>query len=286
MRQFPITDESVIGKSISSVPKDCLPIVEMFYGIEGEGCAVGDLRILLRVGGCRIKCRGCDSAYTWNANNATLKTLEQVKQELGAMISETKVRTVAITGGEPMHYPEQMKELALFLRGLEVRSWLETSGWVIDREVFDEFDFLSFDVKTPSSKDACMTREQVSAVFAEVDHHLNSNRTGSLYLPDAQIKAIVTDESDIDYILTDVCLHAHEQVAVTSDTLGDTTVKYDYSWLVNDERYLRQRLIITPACGKHSTPADIRARMELCMERFKGFPYRIIAQQHPLLNMP
>lgn len=287
MRQFPIKDESIIAKSIDTVPKDSLPIVEMFYGIEGEGCAVGDLRILLRVGGCRVKCHGCDSPHTWNANNSTLKTLEQVKQELGALIAETKVKTVAITGGEPMHYPEQMRELAVFLREQGVRSWLETSGWIINREVFDEFDFLSFDVKTPSSKEACMTKDQVSAVFAEVDHHLNSNRTGSLYLSDAQIKAIVTNEADIDYIMNDVCLHAHEQVIVTRDLCGDKTVKYnDYSWLVNDESYLRQRLIITPACGKHSTPADIRARMELCMERFKGLPYRIIAQQHPLLNMP
>ena len=132
-----------------------------------------------------------------------------------------------------------------------------------------------------------MTKDQVSAVFAEVENHLNSHRIGSLYQPDAQIKAIVTNEADIDYIIKEVCLHAHEQVIVTYDLCGDKTVKYnDYSWLVNDNSYLRQRLIITPACGKHSTPADVRGRMELCMEKFKGLPYRIIAQQHPLLNMP
>ena len=259
MKTFAIKDESIIAQSINNVPTTHLPLVEMFYGIEGEGSNIGDPRILLRVSGCRIKCHGCDSPHTWNANGGTLLNLHDIISQLDKMIDETGVKTVAVTGGEPMHYPEQVVVLAKYLRDKGVRSWLETSGWIINQEVFDMYDFVSFDIKTPSSKEAAMDREQV-----------DGHPTG-----DMQIKFIVTDKADIDYILS---LAVHEKPRQENRlSLGD---------VIYNRHRLYGKLIITPACGKHSTPSDVRKRMELCMEHMKGLPYRIIAQQHPFLNMP
>lgn len=258
MRTFSITEESKIGQSISAIPEDSLPVVEMFYGIEGEGSDIGDMRILFRVAGCRVKCRGCDSVHTWNAAAGEIKTLDVIKAELKSMIEETKVKTVAITGGEPMHYPKQMAELADYLKTLGVRSWLETSGWIIDHDCFKHFDFLSFDIKTPSAKDGSFDSEMVNVFMEEM-------KIISTYAKDMHIKLIVTDEADIQWILDN---DIHGKLQPYLDGL------------------LKQRLMITPACGKHSTPSDVRRRIELAMYAFRGLPYRLVAQQHPLLSMP
>lgn len=279
MKTFAIKDESIIAQSINNVPTTHLPLVEMFYGIEGEGSNIGDPRILLRVSGCRIKCHGCDSPHTWNANGGTLLPVSEIISQLDKLIDETGVKTVAVTGGEPMHYPEQVVVLAKYLRDKGVRSWLETSGWIINQEVFDMYDFVSFDIKTPSSKEAAMDREQVDALLEYCHHRLSTiythpNNSGHPS-GDMQIKFIVTDKADIDYILS-IAVHEHPSHE-NRLALGDA---------IYNRHRLYGKLIITPACGKHSTPSDVRKRMELCMEHMKGLPYRIIAQQHPFLNMP
>lgn len=40
-------------------------LVEIFSAIQGEGPYVGERQIFLRLGGCDLRCRFCDSKHTW-----------------------------------------------------------------------------------------------------------------------------------------------------------------------------------------------------------------------------
>lgn len=257
-----IDDNSPITKSIEAVPVDHLPIIEMFYGIEGEGSHIGDPRILLRVGGCRVGCVGCDTPHSWGLKSSAVLPLTFVLESLDKLIDENNVRRVAITGGEPMHYPEQLKVIAEHLADKGVESWLETSGLFLDLEVFNHFDFISFDVKTPSSGPAAFTPEGV-VQFTEFMEQFGEQLTG-------HVKMIVTGQNDVDWIKANFEHWLTGKLPLKLSVTDPTAVSLVY---------------ITPACGKKSTPDQVRDRMLLCQKQFQGMQVRIIAQQHAILHM-
>jgi organic radical activating enzyme len=43
-----------------------LPLVEEFFSIQGEGFFSGKAAWFIRLGGCDIGCRWCDSRFTWD----------------------------------------------------------------------------------------------------------------------------------------------------------------------------------------------------------------------------
>lgn len=250
VKQFAI-QSGVLVDAIKSIPKHKVPLVEMFYGIEGEGSEIGERRILLRLGGCLVKCTGCDSVHTWNANKAQLRTLNSVFKDLAALIKESNVHTVAVTGGEPTHYPEQLKQIASFLREQHVRSWLETSGYTFSEDLL-LWDFVSFDIKTPSSGVAAFTSQDVDSFFEQLSLLINKSKS-RLNAFNWQVKAIVKDEQDIEFLLQNV--------------------PFDFP------------LIITPSCDRPLSVENIHQRMLLCMDKCKQTNWKIIAQQHALLSM-
>lgn len=247
-----IPDSSIVAQSITLVPHDRLPILEVFHGIEGEGLDIGEPRILMRIGGCRVSCTGCDTPHSWGLKSSTVYSLPEVKGRVFHLANITGSKTVAITGGEPMHYPVQLVEVAQFLRLEGIRTWLETSGLILDAAVFHEFDFLSMDVKTPSSGPAAFTPDGVKTFKQFFQHNT---------FKDGQFKFIVTDENDARWILNNF-----------NDWCADGTP-------------FGKPVVLTPACGAKSTPAMVRNRVALCQEMFKGFDVRVIAQQHALLGM-
>lgn len=256
-----IDADNKITKEIGAVKYDEVPIIEMFYGIEGEGSMVGDPRILLRLGGCRVACVGCDTPHSWGLKSSTILPIKVVLKALDEMIDAHSVKRVAITGGEPMHYPEQLKEIAEHLSDRGVQSWLETSGLLLDWRIFSWFDFVSFDVKTPSSGPACFTSEGVAAFKAFFNQH-----RGTMF---GHVKMIVTGQTDALWI---------------KENFGDWLEK-GAPLSMGPGQSVRNPVYITPACGKKSTPDQVRERILLAQSHFEGCNVRIIAQQHAILNM-
>ncbi|MBI4752777.1 7-carboxy-7-deazaguanine synthase QueE [Candidatus Desantisbacteria bacterium] len=85
-------------------------IVEIFKSIQGEGPWIGEGQIFLRLAGCNLSCKYCDTGYALSIplkykvedndyqNNPIIptKTVEKIK---GYGLPLT---TVVITGGEPL----------------------------------------------------------------------------------------------------------------------------------------------------------------------------------------
>ena len=55
-------DEEIAKKGLE------LPLVEEFYSLQGEGYHTGKAAYFIRIGGCDIGCRWCDSKISWNPN--------------------------------------------------------------------------------------------------------------------------------------------------------------------------------------------------------------------------
>ena len=99
-----------------------LPLVESFYTIQGEGFHTGKPAFFIRLGGCDVGCRWCDSKESWNPDRFPPVEIETIVSQAVA----TPARAIVITGGEPMNYPLDMLCNMLKEYGLEI--FLETSG--------------------------------------------------------------------------------------------------------------------------------------------------------------
>jgi len=75
-------------------------VCEMFYSIAGEGSSSGERTVFLRLSGCNIGCRWCDTRYA--SENSRKMSVEEVAKELGELLVKTDCMRLCITGGEPL----------------------------------------------------------------------------------------------------------------------------------------------------------------------------------------
>lgn len=120
-----------------------LRITETFLSLQGEADAVGWPTFFIRLTGCPLRCRYCDTAYAFHGGEwRTIARLVDEARQSGA-------RHVCVTGGEPLAQRQSHTLLtALCEGGFQVS--LETSG-AIDASAVDDRVARVIDVKTPGS---------------------------------------------------------------------------------------------------------------------------------------
>jgi 7-carboxy-7-deazaguanine synthase len=129
---------------------DRLRVNEIFHSLQGEADAVGFPTVFVRLTGCPLRCRYCDTEYAFHAGDW------HDLQAIAAKVREFGARHVCITGGEPLAQPNCLKLLKrLCDEGFEVS--LETSG-AMDVGAVDARVARVIDVKTPDSGEAARNR--------------------------------------------------------------------------------------------------------------------------------
>ncbi|MDE2349786.1 MAG: 7-carboxy-7-deazaguanine synthase QueE [Gammaproteobacteria bacterium] len=116
---------------------------EIFHSLQGEADAVGFPTAFVRLTGCPLRCRYCDTEYAFHAGDWL---------ELDAIVARVRsfgAAHVCVTGGEPLAQPNCLILLArLCDAGFDVS--LETSG-ALDIAAVDARVARVVDVKTPDS---------------------------------------------------------------------------------------------------------------------------------------
>jgi organic radical activating enzyme len=98
-------------------------VAETFYSIQGEGATAGLPAVFVRLQGCSVGCRWCDTRYSWDPAAGREVELAALLDEVAAF----SCRRVVITGGEPLESPLFMPLAhALGKRGYALE--VETSG--------------------------------------------------------------------------------------------------------------------------------------------------------------
>jgi organic radical activating enzyme len=73
-----------------------LALAETFYSVQGEGTWTGTPAIFVRLAGCNLNCRFCDTDYSLKEYASVENVVARVRELGGAC------RTVILTGGEPL----------------------------------------------------------------------------------------------------------------------------------------------------------------------------------------
>ncbi len=154
-----------------------LRITEIFLSLQGEAAHAGWPTVFVRLTGCPLRCRWCDSEYAFSGGQT------QDTHAILDTVMNFGVRHVCVTGGEPLAQPGCPVLLRdLCDRGLVVS--LETSG-ALDVHAVDRRVTIVMDVKPPGSGE-----------------HLR-NRLDNLRAlkPGDQLKFVLADRADFEWAL-------------------------------------------------------------------------------------
>lgn len=122
-----------------------IKLKELFASIQGEGPLVGYKQIFMRLCGCNLKCKYCDTDFdAINAKEYTIsELLEYVKKH-------SECHSVSLTGGEPLLHTSFIKEFAQ-ISPLPI--YLETNATLFEQlnDVIYYIEYVSADIKLPSA---------------------------------------------------------------------------------------------------------------------------------------
>jgi 7-carboxy-7-deazaguanine synthase len=102
-----------------------LPISETFASIQGEGIWTGIPSTFIRVSGCNLRCRWCDTPYASWHPEGTVRTIDDLVETAAA----NDLDHVVVTGGEPMLF-DGVEELVHRLSSRGHTITIETAGTV------------------------------------------------------------------------------------------------------------------------------------------------------------
>ena len=153
-----------------------LKVNEMFPSIQGEGIYIGVPMFFIRLTGCNLRCRWCDTQYAFYEGE------EMEIDEIVEKANRSGLQWVCLTGGEPLIQKDVYK---LIYRLMERHNVLiETNGSVlIDQVPTEDNVFISLDIKTPSSGMHKAMRFENLEYLGENDF----------------VKFVIADEEDYEY---------------------------------------------------------------------------------------
>jgi 7-carboxy-7-deazaguanine synthase len=188
-----------------------LRVTEIFFSIQGESSHAGRPCVFVRLTGCNLRCRWCDSEYTFTGGERM--TLDDIIAKVRAY----GCNLVEITGGEPLAQAEVFPLIArLCDDGFEVL--IETSG-SIDITPVDPRAKLILDVKTPGSGEVAKNRWENLAQLR----------------PHDEVKFVLADRADYDWargIITEH--HLDRWTVLLSAVWGELPMKDLAEWMLAD----------------------------------------------------
>jgi 7-carboxy-7-deazaguanine synthase len=199
---------------------DRLRVNEIFHSLQGEADAVGYPTVFVRLTGCPLRCRYCDTEYAFHAGDWF--DLEDIVGK----VSGYGAQYVCVTGGEPLAQPNCVKLLErLCDQGFNVS--LETSG-ALDIAAVDARVSRVVDVKTPGSNEASRNRIENFGLLSRRD----------------QVKFVICSREDYDWSKAFMQEHglAQQSRVLFSPSYNEVSPTALADWILADRLPVRFQL--------------------------------------------
>jgi 7-carboxy-7-deazaguanine synthase len=197
-----------------------LRVTEIFHSLQGEGRSVGWPTVFVRLTGCPLRCRWCDTSYAFSGGEWL--SLDEALSR----VAEYGARFVTVTGGEPLAQPGCLPLLgALCDAAYEVS--LETSG-ALDVAGVDPRVVKVMDIKAPGSGECNRNRLENLAHLAPRD----------------QVKFVLCDRADYQWareLVTKEALADRCEV-LFSPVAGELAPRQLADWILADRLPVRMQI--------------------------------------------
>jgi 7-carboxy-7-deazaguanine synthase len=198
---------------------DRLKLTEVFVSLQGEALTSGVPTAFIRLTGCPLRCRYCDTAYAFTGGE--WRSFESILDQVAGF----GVEHVCVTGGEPLAQPRCAGLLAALCDAGYAVS-LETSG-AMDIGGVDPRVSRIVDIKTPGSGEVERNRWQNLALLTAHD----------------AVKLVITDRADYEWARELAGKHTELPCAIFfSPSHGELAPDLLAGWILEDR--LRVRLQI------------------------------------------
>jgi 7-carboxy-7-deazaguanine synthase len=137
-----------------------LPLVEEFFSLQGEGFHSGKAAYFIRLGGCDVGCRWCDSRFAWDPDLFPLVDTQEIVRN--ALLSGAD--SVVVTGGEPLMW--NLDLLCHELKREKLSTFIETSGTY---NLSGEWDWICLSPKKnlPPIDEVCKLANELKVIIEE-----------------------------------------------------------------------------------------------------------------------
>jgi 7-carboxy-7-deazaguanine synthase len=121
-------------------------VIEIFDSIDGEGIFAGELATFIRLSGCNLRCRYCDTGYALQEGSGKEMTIPEIIVE----VNKIGNKHITLTGGEPLIH----KDVKTLIEGLISYGYqvnIETNGSVPIDDYLSRHTIITLDYKTAGS---------------------------------------------------------------------------------------------------------------------------------------
>lgn len=128
-------------------------VSEVYASIQGEGPFAGERQVFLRLAGCPLRCHFCDTPGSLTARGHSSLDVDEIVALVREAALAQKIRTVSVTGGEPLAQARFLETVFPRLKEEGFRVYLETAGVHPEAlsRVIEDCDVVSMDLKLPSA---------------------------------------------------------------------------------------------------------------------------------------
>lgn len=157
--------------------KDLLKISEIFYSFQGESSLMGVPTLFIRLYGCNLSCKICDTRYSLQDKYRTI-SINKILRTVSGFNSPY----ICITGGEPLLQIKILNTLIKRLLKLKKVVSIETNGSISIKSLSKDVKRV-LDVKTPSTGSGSSFKKENLKYLT----------------PNDEIKFVITDKKDFDF---------------------------------------------------------------------------------------
>ena len=162
-------------------------INEIFYSLQGEGFLAGVPSVFVRLAGCPLRCRWCDTKYAWAEDAGQDRTIAEIVEA----VCKCHCKFVVITGGEPM-INSDLPQLVQELKAADKHITIETAGIAFIPDL--ACDLMSI---SPKLSNSAPTAEDRSQKFLRLDIAVLRELIDNYKY---QLKFVVDSENDLPEI--------------------------------------------------------------------------------------
>ena len=163
----------------------------------------GNMSLVIFMSKCPLACRYCHNVEL--LEDDTEKTFEEMKSEIDN--AADFIDAVVLSGGEPLMQLDALIELLTYIKGIGLKTKLDTSGIYPDKIEklleLELLDFVSLDVKAPFEKYRKVTGANVGSQVKKSMKLLNSDDNVHLEVRTTYVPTLHT-KKDIHNLVNDV----------------------------------------------------------------------------------